>query len=193
MIGITVDYKRLTAIVDPVVEEEGVLVAEVNYSRVAAIIDLQDAQGWKLIDRSPRYRAEVDRVDIVVSDIYSLVVDKIDLSDDVITSDQVTFQMNKAISDSVVSLEIVAFSMNKPFSDNVIAGDDVLFSMNKPFSDNIVSSDSVLFSMNKGLSDDVIASDNAVFNMITDDTGDFNSYAINETGINNHSQTIKVF
>ncbi len=193
MIGVTIDYKRFAAIVDPIVAIEGALVAEVDYPRITAIVELQDAQGWKLIDNSPRYRAEVEKVEIVAADVYSLVVDKINLSDNIITAEQVIFQMDKVINDSVVSLEIVAFSMNKPFSDDVTPNDTAALHMSKPFSDNVSATDSVLFNMNKSFSDNIIAGDSVIFNMITDETGDINSYAINETAINLHSQTIKVF
>jgi len=183
MIGVTVNYIRLEAIVDPIDDAQGVLVAETNYRQAAAIIDLQDAQGWKSISDTPRYRAEVNKVEIVVADVYSLVVDRISLSDDVALSDQVIFQMNKGLFDDAPAIDSIAFEVSKPFSDNAPVDESVIFSMEKPFSDNVTQSDSSTFNMNKAVSDDVEQTDSVLFFMDQGGTGALNGAGLATTPI----------
>ena len=165
----------------------------VDYIRVAAIVELQDAQGWQSISETPRYRAQIDFVEIKSVDVYTLIVDKIDLTDDVPPSDSVIFTMDKALSDDSPAIEAIIFDMTKPFSDSAPADESIIFQMDKPFSDNVSNSDSTLFSTNKALSESVPPTDSVIFNMITDGDGGVNSYTINEVAIGYHKKTVKVF
>jgi len=186
MIVATVDYSQLAAITTLRNIE-----AIISPPKIAAIVELQDAQGWKSINETPRYVAHVEKVEITALDVYTLIVDEINISDNVVLSDQVVFRMNKVIDDNIVVVELVAFSVIKPFSDNAVVGEDVAFQMNKPFSDDITTSDSTTLSMNKAISDNVPATDFVVFDLLEGETGFLNGAAINETAIN--VQKSKVF
>lgn len=166
---------------------------EVNYTRMAAVVELQDAQGWKSLSDTPRYRAQVDKVEVTALDVYTLIVDKIDLSDDIISTDQVIFEMNKALSDDAPAIDAVIFEMNKPLSDDITADDSIIFSMNKVFSDNATPSDSQTFSMNKALSDNAAPTDSVNFNLLSDGDGGVNDFAINEAAIDENVKITKVF
>lgn len=165
----------------------------VEYVKAAAIVELNDAQGWKAENNTPRYRAQVEMVEIKSTDVYALIVDKIDLTDEVTQSDSVIFTMDKGLSDDALAIEAIVFDMTKPFSDDAPAGDSIVFKLDKPFSDNVSNSDSTVFSMNKALSDDATVTEGVIFNMITDGNGGINDYAINEAAIGFNKKTVKVF
>jgi len=165
----------------------------IDYTRATAIVELQDAQGWQSISETPRYRAQIDFVEVRSLDVYTLIVDKIDLTDDVPQSDSVIFTMDKVLSDDAPAIESIVFDMTKPFSDNAPADESIIFQLDKPFSDNVSNSDGAIFSMNKGLSDDAPATEGVIFNMITDGEGGVNDYIINEAAIGYHKKTVKVF
>jgi len=154
-----------------------------DYTRVAAIIELQDAQGWQSISETPRYRAQVDFVEVKTLDVYTLIVDKIDLSDDVIYTESMVFDVDKVLIDNAVTIESIEFDVTKPFSDDEEVSDTIIFNVDKLFSDDVTLSDPALFKVTKPLSDNVTQTDSASFLMAEGGSGAINGAGLNVTPI----------
>lgn len=191
MIIAQVNYTRLAAVIDTQEVQSPQYVADASFTRLAAIVELQDAQGWKSISETPQYRAEIDFVKVKATDVYTLIVDKIDLSDEIITSDSQIFRMDKVLSDDAVITDPIAFYVSKPFSDDAAAIESIALHMSKPFSDDVNQTDSAVFNMNKAISDDVNQTDSALFLMLIGGTGSINGAGLDATPI--AQQKSKVF
>jgi hypothetical protein len=189
-----VTFTCATAVVEPIVEtNEQYIRADISFNRIAAVVELLDAQGWRPISETPRFRAKVNMVELAVHDVYTLIVDKIDLSDNVITDDLIVFDVNKGLVDTPIAIESVAFEVTKPLSDSIVADETIVFDIGMPFSDTADTSDSTAYQADQGKEDSVTASDSAVFNMITDREGGVNDFAINEAAIGHHYKEVEVF
>ena len=66
MIGVEVDYINIeaTVILQNAIDDTLYYRAEVDSPKIAAIVSLNDAQGWTLTEETPRYRANVSTIEI---------------------------------------------------------------------------------------------------------------------------------
>ncbi len=167
--------------------------ATINHVRLSAIISVNDSQGWRTLNSPVTINAIFDRIQMVAINVYTLIVDKLSFSDDVLNSDGIIFTVTKGVSDNIITLEGVIFDAKKVLSDNQLQNETVIFSANKGLSENQTISDNQAFEMGKVLNENQASGDSTIFNMTAKSSGSINDITVNSTTINASKTVTRIF